>query len=335
MSENAYVIIGSEYSPFSVKVRSYFRYKNIPHEWRQRTLANMAEFQKYAKLPLIPLVVGPGEEALQDSTPIIEKMERRFADPALQPPSETLAFLSALIEDYADEWVNKPMFHYRWWADEDQIAVAKGLARGMNPAADAAKIDEMAVSIRARMVPRLRFVGSSEQTKPVIEASLDNVLALLEAHLANRAYLFGARPALADFGLFGQVNGCLQQPTTERMIRGHYPRTLDWLERMQDPKADGAFEEWETLAATLGPLLKSEIGNLYLPWSLANEKAVADGEETFTAHLSGQDFTQQISKYATKSIQVLRNKRAAITDRRDLDAILAENDCLQPLVLVD
>ena len=73
MSENAYVIIGSEYSPFSVKVRSYFRYKNIPHEWRQRTLANMAEFQKYAKLPLIPLVVGPGEEALQDSTPIIER----------------------------------------------------------------------------------------------------------------------------------------------------------------------------------------------------------------------------------------------------------------------
>ncbi len=332
MPDKSYLIIGSEYSPFSVKVRSYVRYKNIPHEWRQRTLGNMAEFQKYAKLPLIPLVVGPGEEVLQDSTPIIETLETRFPDPALEPPSAALAFLSALIEDYADEWVNKPMFHYRWWGEEDQIAVAGRLAANMAPGADEAKVAELAAGLRARMVPRLRFVGSSEQTKPVIEASLDNLLGILEAHLETRDYLFGGRPCLADFGLFGQVNGCLQQPTTERMIRAGNPRTLAWLERMQDPKARGDFETWATLAPTLSPLLKSEIGELYLPWSLANEAAVARGEEEFTARLAGQDFTQQISKYAAKSLKVLRDKRAAIRDPAELDAILAENACLQPLV---
>jgi len=26
-------IFGAELSPYSVKVRSYFRYKRIPHEW--------------------------------------------------------------------------------------------------------------------------------------------------------------------------------------------------------------------------------------------------------------------------------------------------------------
>jgi hypothetical protein len=34
-----YRIIGAELSPFSVKVRSYFRFKKIPHQWIVRSLA--------------------------------------------------------------------------------------------------------------------------------------------------------------------------------------------------------------------------------------------------------------------------------------------------------
>ena len=81
-----YRIFGSELSPYSVKVRSYFRYKGIDHEWVPRNFSNMDEFQKYAKLPLIPLVITPDDVGLQDSTPIIEKLEAEgipFAAPAL------------------------------------------------------------------------------------------------------------------------------------------------------------------------------------------------------------------------------------------------------------
>jgi hypothetical protein len=49
-----YRIFGSELSPYSVKVRSYLRYKNIPYEWVIRGSSNMEEFSKLAKLPLIP-----------------------------------------------------------------------------------------------------------------------------------------------------------------------------------------------------------------------------------------------------------------------------------------
>ena len=55
-----YRIFGIELSPYSVKVRSYFRYKGIPHEWVVRHMGNMEEFQKFAKLPLVPLVITPG-----------------------------------------------------------------------------------------------------------------------------------------------------------------------------------------------------------------------------------------------------------------------------------
>ena len=101
MSET-YRIFGSELSPYSVKVRSYFRYKKIPHEWIIRDSTNQDEFQRHAKLPLVPLVVASGGEVFQDSTPIIEHFENLYPEPSLVPVDPTLAFLSALIEEYAD-----------------------------------------------------------------------------------------------------------------------------------------------------------------------------------------------------------------------------------------
>ena len=50
-----YRIIGAEESPYSVKVRAYFRYKEIPHEWLSRPDASDL-FDKHARLPLVPLV---------------------------------------------------------------------------------------------------------------------------------------------------------------------------------------------------------------------------------------------------------------------------------------
>ena len=81
-----YRIFGSELSPYSVKVRSYFRFKELPHEWLPRSPANQAEFQKYAKLPLVPLVVTPQGEGMQDSTPIIERFETAAPEPSITVP---------------------------------------------------------------------------------------------------------------------------------------------------------------------------------------------------------------------------------------------------------
>ena len=109
-----YRIFGSELSPYSVKVRSYFRYKQLPHEWILRGPANRTEFERYAKLPLIPLVVTPDDAGLQDSTPLMEQLDAVRPEPSIHPDDPALAFISALIEEYADEWGNKAMFHYRW-----------------------------------------------------------------------------------------------------------------------------------------------------------------------------------------------------------------------------
>jgi glutathione S-transferase len=53
------------------------------------------------------------------------------------------------------------------------------------------------------MVDRVWFVGSNAVTAPQIEAGFQEMLGLLDSHLATRPYMFGARPAYGDFGLLG------------------------------------------------------------------------------------------------------------------------------------
>ncbi len=323
-----YRVFGLEASPYSVKVRSYFRYKRIPHQWVVRDQGAMAEFQRLAKLPLVPLVVTPEGETLQDSTPILEAMEKRHPDPALQPADTTLAFLSALIEEYADEWGNKPMFHYRWTYEDDQRAAAERIARETLPGAPEDQISGAAAMIRKRMIPRLELVGSSKATRGVIEASFERQLRILEPHLAARSFLFGGRPALADFGLFGQLYQCATDPTPARLMQERARNVLRWIERMLDPRAEGNFETWTSLEPTLLPLLRDEVGAIFLPWSTANARALGEGAASFEVTLAGARFSQGTQKYHAKSLAALRDRYAGVADRSALDPILERAGCL-------
>ena len=107
---DGYRIIGAEMSPYSVKVRSYFRYKGIPHQWVSRNAASQPEFEKFAKMPIIPLVVAPDDTGIQDSTPIIDRIEKLHPEPSIHPDEPVTRFTSALIEEFGDEWGNKWMF---------------------------------------------------------------------------------------------------------------------------------------------------------------------------------------------------------------------------------
>ncbi|HVH04466.1 MAG TPA: glutathione S-transferase family protein [Myxococcota bacterium] len=328
MSEAApYRIFGIELSPYSVKVRSYFRYKGIPHTWVVRSGDQMEEFRRYAKLPLIPLVVGSDGSSLQDSTPILERLEALYPEPGIHPSDPVAAFVSALVEEYADEWGNKPMFHYRWTYAADQQSAAERIARANAPDAPAAQLGALSGAIRERMVPRLSFVGSNAATRDTIETSFQRQARILEAHLAARPYLFGARPAFADFGAYAQLYQCWSDPTPGAWLRAETPRVVAWIERMLAPKALGPFEPWRALEPTLAPLLRDEIAGCFLPWSDANARALAAGAAEFDLELGGRPFRQQTQKYHARSLAALRERYAAAADGGPLDATLERTGC--------
>jgi glutathione S-transferase len=322
-------IFGIELSPYSVKVRAYFRYKGIPHEWIVRDASTQAEVQKYAKLPLIPVVVTPEGESLQDSTPILERMETAQPEPGIHPGDPALGFLSALLEEFGDEWGNKWMFHYRWARDVDRASASQRIARTMMPGLEGDALTKAADAIRERMVGRVWFVGSSAQTAAQIEASYLETLALLETHLAQRRYLFGARPAFGDFGLSCQLYECASDPTPGALLRERAPCVAAWVERMQEPKAEGPFEAREALLPTLEPLLARQVGRLFLPWSDANARAIAEGREQFTVELDGRAWTQKPQKYHARSLEQLRSRYAGVSSAGALDPILERTGCLR------
>jgi acetyl esterase/lipase/glutathione S-transferase len=224
---------------------------------------------------------------MQDSTPIIEAMETRFPEPALQPADPALAFVSALVEEYGDEWGNKPMFHYRWFYEADADSAGERIARAMNPSLDAEGLANVVPAVKGRMIPRLSFVGSSPETKDTIEGSFRRQVAILEKHLEGRPYLFGGRPALGDFGLFAQLYECWTDPTPGAHIRATAPRVQAWIERMLDPAAQGDFEPWARLEPTFLPFLRDEVGAVFFRGRSRTRRG-RGGAEQMRSRSSGQ-----------------------------------------------
>jgi glutathione S-transferase len=319
---NLYRIFGAEMSPYSVKVRSYARYKGLPHRWLNRGGENAGEYAKYAKIPIVPLVVTPDGEGIQDSTPIIEKLEALHPEPSIHPDDPVLRFLSALLEELGDEWGNKWMFHYRWRREVDRVASAGRIALAMNPAMDEATQAGFAKQIMDRMVGRVWFVGSSDTTAPFIEDTFHKALAQLDAHLASRSFLFGARPSFADFALWGQIYNMWTDPTPCAVIEARGQNALAWVQRMLWPRAEGTFETWGTLEPTLMPILNDWAGELFMPWTVANAAALSKPDEEFAVNLRGFTWKQKPQKYHAKSLEALRAKYKAVGDRGGLDPIL-------------
>jgi glutathione S-transferase len=322
-------IFGSELSPYSVKVRSYFRYKGLAHDWLLRSPANQAEFQKYAKLPLVPLVVTPEGEGVQDSTPIIERFEAANREPSIVPDDKALGFLSALLEEFGDEWGNKWMFHYRWAYQPDCWSTAERIAQQMMGAQGTLAVAQARGAVAERMSGRLGFVGSNATTRPLIEASFKRTLEILNAHLAARPYLLGGRPSLADFGLWGQFYETATDPTPGALMRASAPNVVAWVQRMLSPTAEGPFETWAALAPGLMPLLTEQVGGMFLPWSTANAAAIEKGDKAFELKLGGQPWSQEPQKYHARSLAEIRRKYAAAKGASGLDEVLTKADCLR------
>jgi len=321
-----YRIFGSEMSPYSVKVRSYFRFKGIDHQWIARGPANEEDFKKFARLPIVPMVVTPDDQGIQDSTPIIEALDPLFPEPTIHPANPALNFLSALLEEFGDEWGNKLMFHHRWFAPVDQQASALTLAYLNMPGAAPEQIEGVAKMILGRMSTRGHFVGSSPENAPLITAYYRDLLDLLQAHLATRKYLFGNRPSFGDFGLAAQLYEASVDPTCGAIMMGRAPDVLAWCHRMMEPRLDGEFETFETLKPTLTPIL-AYVGRYFLPWTKANAKALEAGEDSFTVDLPGGAYVQPPQKYHARSLAALRAKFAAVKDDAELTIILAAADC--------
>ena len=329
-----YTIYGNDLSPYSVKIRSYFRYKNIEHEWIERNLKTQKTFNKLAKIQIIPLVLCPDGEVLQDSTPIILKMEKEFIKKPVVPEKPVLSLLSRLVEEYADEWAVKHMCHFRWHYEENLDAAGKRFAKLYVPQTiqqiawlRTLFLNKATNAFKARMSKRLWVVGSNEITKIPIEESFKNLIELLDKHLEARPYIFGSKPSIADFALWGHIYNANNDVTARELIQKHVPKLNNWIERMEDPKEMGDFETWHDLKPTLLPLIKEEVAETFLPWVMANNEAVKNNKDKVSITLKGRPFEHKVTsvqKFHAKSFSLLMEHYKSISRDQELEEMLVE-----------
>ena len=111
-------LMGVPGSPYTRKMLAVLRYRQIPYKLILAGSGRFPEGYPRPKVQLLPTFFLPnaeGEmEAVVDSTPLIRRFESEFQGRAVIPGDPAMAFLDYLLEDYADEWLTKAMFHYRW-----------------------------------------------------------------------------------------------------------------------------------------------------------------------------------------------------------------------------
>jgi len=331
------MIAGAIGSPYTRKMRALLIYRRIPYRFLDWNSAEVAALPPRPR-PLMPCIWLPegddGWRALSDSTFQLRALEARYAGRSVVPSDPALAFLSYLVEDYADEWVTKPMFFYRWGVEENVDHACNVL-----PLWSGAP-DEMVAMFRKtfgqRQIDRLSGVvtGDLEVCGPIIEASYHRLLALLRDRFREQRFLLGARPSAADFGLHGQLTQLVGvEPSSMAIARAEAPRVMAWVDVMDDlsgwtVEGDAGWLARDDLGDRFRELL-GEIGRTYAPFMLANARAVDAGEDETHCTIDGQHYWQKAFGYQRKCLGWLQDEYRALSaaDRSFVDKTLAGTGC--------
>ena len=329
-------MMGAPGSPYTRKMRAILRYRRIPYHFIQQNSPEAAKMPR-ARVPLLPTFYLPDETGeivpVTDSTPLIRRFEGAFKENSIIPVNPAMAFLDELIEDYADEWLTKCMFHYRWYHEADATKARNVLPHWAMASVTDDKIAPIQKMIGDRQIERLSVVGSNDVTASVIEESYRRFVDAFDAQLQNSRFLFGRRPASSDFAIMGQLT-CLVlfDPTPAAVTLERSPRICAWTEVLEDlsgmEPGDGDWASPEEIFDTFRALLE-EVGRFHAPFLLANARAIEQKAEKVETEIAGRPWIQKPFPYQRKCLGWLRESYAGLDPeaRKTVDGVLAGTGC--------
>ena len=329
-------MMGAPGSPYTRKMRSVLRYRRIPYVFLQQNSPEV-ESLPVAKVPLLPTFYLPNDAGeivpTTDSTPLIRRFERAFDGRSIIPVDPAMAFLDELLEDYADEWLTRPMFHYRWYYEADATKARRVLPHWAATNVTDEQIAPVQKMIGDRQIGRLGVVGSNDVTAPVIEESYRRFITAFDARLQQSRFLLGNRPASSDFAMMGQLT-CLAlfDPTPAAVLVDLSPRVYAWTEMVEDlsglEPTDNDWADPGECADSLSGLL-GEVGRYHAPFLLANADAVERKADQLETEIAGQPWVQKPFPYQKKCLGWLRESYAKLAPdaRTTVDGALEGSGC--------
>lgn len=256
-----HILYGGELSYFTGKARSYLRWKGVDFEER---LATRDVYKNIivprVGYPMIPVLITPDDELIQDTTEIIDHFENASPDPSAIPSSPRQRLAAHLLELYGDEWLVIPAMHYRWAHNRDFAYAEFGKLALPDGTAD--EQYEAGKKAAEKFEGSVKFLGATEDMAPAIEASYEALLNELNIHFEHHEFLFGARPSIGDFGLIGPLYAHLyRDPASGTLMKERAPNAARWVERMQftEGNSTGDFLGNDEIPETLLPILHRQM----------------------------------------------------------------------------
>ena len=121
-------------SYFSGKTRSYLRYKDIPFVEKTINMYTFAvEAKKKTGAAVMPIVVTPEGEWLQDTSVIIDRLEANFPKAPVVPHTPVQKIASYLMEMWGDEWWLVVAMYTRWFHPENYPLFLHDAGSGLLP----------------------------------------------------------------------------------------------------------------------------------------------------------------------------------------------------------
>lgn len=259
---STYTFWGWHASYFAGKARTYLLYKQVPFVEPTLTLRMlMGPVKRHTGAAAMPAVVTPQGQWVADTSEIIDHFEAAFPARPVVPATPVQRCVSYLLEAWLDEWWIPMAMHSRWTYPEVyetlfQREVGDQLLPGFPRVAKNLAVGRVAQMLRG-MCPR---VGIRPEQYDWINRWSEDMLDLLQAHLAVHPYLLGSRPSLADFALAGPLYGHLgRDPWPAREWIAPRPAVRAWIDRMARPPADadaGSLLAHDAIPETLVPVLR-------------------------------------------------------------------------------
>jgi glutathione S-transferase len=319
----SYRLYGAETSAYSTKMRSYLRYKGVAFDWLPRTQDTEEELRTLSRFSTLPVLVTASGFAVHDTTPMMEALEADTPEPSATPADPTLAFLSCVLEEYADAWLAKAAYHYRWTRKKDQRLAATRAVDDYytrEAPADRKGAEDAAIT---RMLDQMRSIGLEGEVGAAVEKSFKRFVKLLDDHLRKHLCIFGGRPSIADFAIAGQLIQMMKDPTPAKIIEKDGEFVVKWCEFLADAKPSGPFAAFDDLRETLAPIFSTELAAGFLPWAAENLESSLAGKETFEITLGKDVFMLTPLRSAARSFRELRRK---FVSGQEIEALKAFTD---------
>ncbi len=194
-----YTLHGMMCSYYTAKIRAYLGYKHIPFVETHDARLYQERMRPIIGYTRFPVLENDDGEVIQDTTVIIDTLEKRHPERPAFPDDPVLMLVTRIVEFFIDEfWVATAM-HTRWNDPDGARFATNEFYMCFGDEGDEQVDWSCGAAVSRQMKAHLPHLGiSSESGQQVMQRLLEEATPLLNKAVGPRKYAFGHRASLVD-----------------------------------------------------------------------------------------------------------------------------------------